>query len=84
MSEQKRKRKRISVTLTPEMEDFLDKMIEQKQFYNYQHAIEFCIVALAKKRLLIVDEILVKFDMLIDLVKEFVENFGKIGDIGIA
>jgi len=36
-------KKRITITLEDDALKWLDENIEKKRFYNYQHAIEYCI-----------------------------------------
>jgi Arc/MetJ-type ribon-helix-helix transcriptional regulator len=64
-------KKRISITLTPEIQKYLDSMIGEKRFASYQHAVDFCLTCLAQKKMLIVnDDFAQKIDEILSLMKK--------------
>ena len=65
-----KQKKRISITLSPEIQGFIDEMIGEKRFSSYQHAIEFCLHCLATKKMLLMDDqVLSKLDKIIELME---------------
>jgi len=35
--------KRITVSISDELQEWIDENIKKKRFHNYQHAVEYCL-----------------------------------------
>lgn len=53
-------KKRITITLEDNVLKWLDENIEKKRFYNYQHAIEYCISQVMNEESIPIPEDLLK------------------------